>query len=288
AGEPVDRASGIEAAPGPWVAGADFFGQSVFTPAALAPPGAPGAAPVRVLPAPLEPLPDPASAPALRTGSSDDMVALAQRRLEQLGFRPGNTEGRYTPQTASAVMAFQKHEGIARNGSINAETWERLAAPQGQSPTLAYRMPRVEVDIDRQVAFVMFSPSEVYTLNVSSGGGYRYSTKGGGTDVANTPRGEFYVQRRINGIRVSDLGELYRPLYFTGGYAIHGSNSVPGYPASHGCVRVSNADIDWLFDRLPNGAPVVVKDSVTPDELLKIDAPLHLGDLGLLGHAPAT
>jgi len=27
-------------------------------------------------------------------------------------------------------------------------------------------------------------------------------------------------------------------MYFTGGYAIHGTPSVPPYPASHGCVRI--------------------------------------------------
>ena len=43
-----------------------------------------------------------------------------------------------------------------------------------------------------------------------------------------------HVQRKINGVRVSRLGELYRPAYFVGGYAIHGSPSVPNFPASHG------------------------------------------------------
>ena len=36
-------------------------------------------------------------------------------------------------------------------------------------------------------------------------------------------------------------------MYFFKGWAIHGSPSVPAYPASHGCVRISNADADWLF-----------------------------------------
>jgi lipoprotein-anchoring transpeptidase ErfK/SrfK len=31
---------------------------------------------------------------------------------------------------------------------------------------------------------------------------------------------------------------LYYPSYFLGGIAIHGSNSIPPYPDSHGCVRV--------------------------------------------------
>lgn len=35
-------------------------------------------------------------------------------------------------------------------------------------------------------------------------------------------------------------------MFFKGGYAIHGSNSVPNHHASHGCVRVPPADAKWL------------------------------------------
>ena len=33
-------------------------------------------------------------------------------------------------------------------------------------------------------------------------------------------------------------GNMYKPLYFDNGQAIHGANTVPPEPASHGCVRV--------------------------------------------------
>jgi len=35
-------------------------------------------------------------------------------------------------------------------------------------------------------------------------------------------------------------------MFFYRGYAIHGSPQVPGYHASHGCVRVFNQDARWL------------------------------------------
>ncbi len=35
-------------------------------------------------------------------------------------------------------------------------------------------------------------------------------------------------------------------MFFKGGYALHGSNSVPNYNASHGCVRMSPSDARWL------------------------------------------
>jgi hypothetical protein len=43
------------------------------------------------------------------------------------------------------------------------------------------------------------------------------------------------------------LGVLYRPKYFIRGVAVHGYPNVPAVPASHGCVRVTNAAMDWLW-----------------------------------------
>ncbi len=54
--------------------------------------------------------------------------------------------------------------------------------------------------------------------------------------------------REIDGVRRAPLGDLYRPKYFHGGVAVHGSPSIPGYPASHGCARLSNPAMDLLWD----------------------------------------
>lgn len=35
-------------------------------------------------------------------------------------------------------------------------------------------------------------------------------------------------------------------MFFHGGYALHGSYSVPNYNASHGCVRMTPEDAQWL------------------------------------------
>ena len=45
-------------------------------------------------------------------------------------------------------------------------------------------------------------------------------------------------------------GNMYKPLYFDGGQAIHGANNVPTSPQSKGCVRLRVEDqnklVDWL------------------------------------------
>lgn len=49
-------------------------------------------------------------------------------------------------------------------------------------------------------------------------------------------------------------------MFFHRGFAIHGSNEVPNYNASHGCIRVHPSDARWLnTEGLPMGTRVVVK-----------------------------
>ena len=79
--------------------------------------------------------------------------------------------------------------------------------------------------------------------------------------LAATPVGSFRVQREVDADVKAPLGTLHRPLYFYQGWAVHGAASVPAYPASHGCVRVSDADADWLFPLVPIGTAVVIYDT---------------------------
>ena len=94
-------------------------------------------------------------------------------------------------------------------------------------------------------------------LNTSTGGGYTYYDQGVSA-VAQTPRGVFHIVREVDGLVVDSLGALWRPKYFDGGFAIHGDSFVPPYPVSHGCVRVSDEAIDWIWARglLPIGTKV--------------------------------
>jgi hypothetical protein len=69
------------------------------------------------------------------------------------------------------------------------------------------------------------------------------------TGVSLTPSGLHEVNRqRAEGWWEGDLGSIYRPKYFVGGVAVHGSGSIPNYPASHGCVRVSVPAMDWIWE----------------------------------------
>ena len=113
----------------------------------------------------------------------------------------------------------------------------------------------LEVSIARQVMIIRKGGSVWKTINVSTGSGRKYCEKGK-CGVAVTPRGRYRINGRVSGWRTAALGRLYNPLYFKGGFAVHGSGSVPRYPASHGCVRVSIANARWLPSAIPNGTPI--------------------------------
>ena len=54
-------------------------------------------------------------------------------------------------------------------------------------------------------------------------------------------------------------------MFFHGGFALHGSQEVPGYNASHGCVRMFKDDAKWLNKEFVGSAnvPVIVSSSQT-------------------------
>ena len=99
-----------------------------------------------------------------------------------------------------------------------------------------------------------------WAINTSTGNGEAYTSSAGGAARAVTPPGSFVVQREIDGLREAPLGTLYRPKYFNGGIAVHGSGSIPAFPASHGCARVTNSAMDmlWAGGAMDIGTPVTL------------------------------
>jgi peptidoglycan hydrolase-like protein with peptidoglycan-binding domain len=180
-----------------------------------------------------------------------------QNRLEALGYSPGPIDGRFGGRTSSAVLAFEKVEGLPLDGDAGPEVLARLNAPQGHAATEGSAVPRLEIDLQRQVIAVVTSGG-TRVFNTSTGNNEPFTWPDGTRAKAYTPTGHFKVLRRVEGVDDGPLGALYRPLYFYDGWAVHGSGFVPAYPASHGCARVSFADQDWIWDNVPNGIPVIV------------------------------
>ncbi len=219
----------------------------------------------------LQPDPAPVVAPALnatrpgRTGT--DVVAL-QNRLNELGFWTEDQDGKYGPVVSQAVMAAQKYYGLPTTGVADQATMDLLSAQSARAWGTVHEGDLFEIDKGRQLLFIIRAGRTEWILNTSTGSDVPYTEvdqKNGGTTSgdAHTPTGKYKVYREYtDGWESGQLGELYRPKYFNGGIAVHGSNSIPNVPASHGCVRVSVSAMDWIWttDLLPKGMRVVVHD----------------------------
>lgn len=92
----------------------------------------------------------------------------------------------------------------------------------------------LEIDISEQVLAEVVDGRVVDAIHVSTGSGEGYWPDGAWWD-GETPRGSFQIHAKDPGW-------------------------VEDYPASHGCVRVTIADADALFQRIAIGTPVLVHD----------------------------
>lgn len=68
-------------------------------------------------------------------------------------------------------------------------------------------------------------------------------------------------------------------MFYKGGYALHGSSKVPGYNASHGCVRVPVDDARWLYNNFVTiGGTSVIIDQGPPGPWTEEDEKRRLAE----------
>lgn len=187
-------------------------------------------------------------APTLAYGDRSAFVPELLRRLRDVGYVTPSSRTVFDGDVQQSVYAFQKAQGLARTGVADSALWRRLERPAEIAPRIESSRNHLEIDKRRQILLVVRNGRVALVVPVSTGGipGYH------------TPEGRFAIMRKVPGYDPSPLGVLYKPMYFHGGYAIHGNPSVPPYPASHGCVRVPNFVADRLFVTEPYGEPVYV------------------------------
>jgi L,D-transpeptidase catalytic domain/Putative peptidoglycan binding domain len=185
-----------------------------------------------------------------------------ERRLNDLGYWITKVDGRSDASTRQAIIAFQKVERRKRTGLLNASDMALLQNASRPQAKYASGPAHIEVDIGRQVLFYVGDDGTVLKIiAVSTGNEQKYFDEGE-WQTAHTTRGSFKVQWKYNGERKASLGTLYYPSYFNGGIAIHGSPSIPPYPASHGCVRVPRFADKAIYKMMPVGMPVYVYDHI--------------------------
>lgn len=196
------------------------------------------------------------------TDSPDvDGTVRVQQALAEAGFYRGPVDGVAGKNLQDAIMAFHKTVGAERTSQWSRDDWNNLRALHRYGydiPDRSGEPDRIEVDLYRQVMFLIEGGELAAVFPIVSGRGDTYERLGRRSGGAHTPVGDFEIIRHVAGWRHGSYGPIYRPWYFIGGYAIHGSRVARPQPASNGCVRVPMDDMDWLEDRLELGMPVHV------------------------------
>ena len=193
----------------------------------------------------LLPAPPPPAPPTVGPGDTGAAVSQLQTQLLSLGYWVDTTSGSFDDSTEQAVWALQKAANLTPDGVVGPATWAALEAgvvPQPQ-PESGYE---IQIDLADDLLMVVNNNHLLWTLNTSTGGGYEY-TEDGETSIADTPTGVFQTFRVVDGLVTDSLGTLWMPRFFYEGYAIHGDPVVPPYPVSHGCARISNEAIEWVW-----------------------------------------
>lgn len=230
-----------------------------------------------------------------RTGLSRSEVRTAQRIMTKFGLPVKGIDGIEGKNTRRAACAFRALSEINRNQSVTDEslstgrhslTREDYRALQDYDRAYrSIRSIRVEskartgtyvlVDKTCQTLTYVERNRAIRTMAASTG---KITVDKETNRTHDTPNGTFRLGYTRKGWSCSSLypdgcseknrgrfayrsnkGNMYNKRHVTGAIYVHGSTSVPTHPASHGCIRVSVWDSDWLYSNVGNhGKPKII------------------------------
>ncbi len=172
-------------------------------------------------------------------GSRAPLVSLIQHQLLKLHFYIPQT-GAYDQKTGLAIDAYHRLLGAGFSQRLDHRTLNAMLNLQG---AFHVRFPNdgrhVEGNLGKQLLALIYG-SKVYRIYPISSG--KPSTP--------TILGHFRVYSRVPGYLPDGM---YYSDFFVRGYAIHGYDPAPDYPASHGCMRLPIVDAISVFNWMALG-----------------------------------
>lgn len=228
-------------------------------------------------------LPASVAAAFAATATPEDYAAAAalqdlQAQLAALGLPVTPADDGLTWPGRRALCLWRELTGQTPSQALPAAGDADAVTATGRSdlrPTTRMR-PGLNVSITCQTAVWLTSTRHIKAM-------FAVSTGTSDGDEFDTHLGVHTIRRVINGWRPSSSfpgAMLYRPLYFHGGQALHGSpaDDIATYPNSAGCVRMYKRDMDTLWaHRFGTGSTVVTygrwvrpKDAFTVPEMLAL------------------
>lgn len=180
--------------------------------------------------------------------------------LERAGYPVGRVDGVLDQDTRRALCMWRDFSGRNVSRSLPSVKERSLIAwtPRPKVPTRLV----TGLNISRTCQSVTWVSYSAFRKERFVRAMYKAST---GQPGFETRKGSFKIYSQVNKWMESDLypgAMMYRPKFFSGGQALHGSWSdslVLPYPASHGCVRMLHSSIDYLWHHgVGIGTPVLV------------------------------
>ena len=165
-----------------------------------------------------------------------------------------------------AVWAYQKLvmglTGTDITGKVTPDLWdEDGAGPHDPARCGPNATPtHVEVYLPSQTAVLFQDGKPRLITHISTGTGKEWCEEGY-CSVRHHPGRRVPVRRAGSTAgTTASLGQLYNPVYFNYGVAIHGAYNVPLYPASHSCVRIPMHIAKYFPSLVKSGDQVFVFD----------------------------
>jgi hypothetical protein len=184
------------------------------------------------------------SFPALHEGQCGDVVVGFKKAMRKMGYI-ANSGRCFGGKTARGVLAYRKVNEMSRSMRAGKGLVKRVFAGKGEYKVLHPGAgEHLEAPLSKQVLVFAKGDEPFAVYPVSSG---KSSTP--------TVTGHFTFIRTEPGYNSHGM---YYSFYFYGGYAVHGYESVPDYPASHGCIRTFIADQPEIYNRINFGEDIFV------------------------------
>jgi lipoprotein-anchoring transpeptidase ErfK/SrfK len=164
-------------------------------------------------------------------------------------------------KTAAAKKPAPKTVLPAKSGSVPVGSpWAKPKTYPMSEVTVNQRLlsqwkgpnSRVVVDLGKQKAYLLINGKVAISTPVSS-------ARAGMI----TPTGTFRMSERVRTGKISNLYHVGMPFWMRLGTTPYGTHAghLPGYPASHGCIRLPYQVAEMIFDHTQLGTEVTVQHS---------------------------
>ena len=204
----------------------------------------------------------------VQNGDKGGEVKRVQTRLKQLKYLY-SADGEFGLNTTRALMYFQRKCGLQETGIADEATQRALFsadAPKAEEYVFPYK---IFVDISEQKVAVFQWDGAGYNTPA------KLMTCSTGKDATPTPlgtyqsygrlTGEWYYFKEFNCYAKWAYGIVGGILFHSVTYSankVRNENSVRnlGKKASHGCIRLIEEDVKWIYDNCPYGTTVVIQE----------------------------